>query len=107
MRNGTLPVITGNPPADSAQPFGMNGMIVTVETNKAIAPSAPRIPNFLFQNARNSSAPINHSATPRNQLAPRMPKTGYIKEMSGPLLMNGIKAFASNSNHLWYPTTRR
>jgi hypothetical protein len=36
-----------------------------------------------------------------------MPKTGYIKEMSGPLLMNGIKAFASNSNHLWYPTTRR
>ena len=31
----------------------------------------------------------NHSETPRNQLAPWRPKTGYIHEISGPLLING------------------
>jgi hypothetical protein len=36
-------------------------------------PSAPRIPNFLFQNPKNKSATNNHSETPKNQLAPRMP----------------------------------
>src|ERR1700730_5190167 len=30
MRKGILPVIAGKPAADSAQPFGMNGMRVTV-----------------------------------------------------------------------------
>jgi hypothetical protein len=49
-----------------------------------------RIPNFLFQNPKNRSAPNNHSETPRNQLAPRRPKTGYIQEIRGPLLIKGI-----------------
>jgi len=53
MRNGTLPVMAGNPPADAAQPSGMNGMIVTVPMNDAQEPRAPRIPNRLCQNPRN------------------------------------------------------
>ena len=82
-----LPVIAGNPPADAAQPSGMNGMIVTVPMNEATEPRAPRIPNFLFQNPANKSAQNNHSETPKNQLAPRMPKTGYSQKISGPLLI--------------------
>src|SRR6266436_394048 len=62
-------------------------------------PSAPRMPNFLFQNPRNRSAQISHSETPKNQLAPRMPKTGYIQKIRGPLLMYGISTWASYSNH--------
>ena len=38
MRKGTLPVIAGNPPADGSQPFGINGMMVTVPTNVAMDP---------------------------------------------------------------------
>ena len=64
-----LPVIAGNPPADAAQPSGMNGMIVTVATNEATEPSAPRMPSFLFQNPANNSAQNTHSETPKNQLA--------------------------------------
>jgi len=85
MRNGTLPVMAGNPPADAAQPPGMNGMILTVPMNDAQEPRAPRIPNRLCQNPRKRSSPNNHSDTPRNQLAPRTPK--YIQEINGPLLM--------------------
>jgi hypothetical protein len=49
IRNGTLPVMAGNPPAAASQPSGMNGMIVTVVKNVTLEPSAPRITNFLFQ----------------------------------------------------------
>src|SRR5262249_24103548 len=95
IRNGTLPVIAGNPPADAAQPSGMNGMIVIVMMNDRHAPAAPSAPRALFQNPMKMSAPNNHSETPRNQLAPRMPNTGYIQAMSGPLLMKGISVCAS------------
>src|SRR6266481_3481894 len=74
-------------------------MIVVVPTNDAIPPSAPRTPAVLFQNPMNISAPKVHSETPRNQQAPLTPKTGYIQEMSGPLLMYGMSAWASYSNH--------
>src|SRR6266436_4968870 len=95
IRNGTLPVIAGNPPADAAQPFGMNGMMVKVMRNVRHDPAAPSAPSVLFQKPMKMSAPNNHSETPRNQLAPRMPNTGYIQEMSGPLLMKGINVCAS------------
>jgi len=97
MRKGTLPVMAGNP--DAAQPPGMKGMMVTVIRKVTHEPRAPRMPSLLFQNPRNRSAPNSHSDTPRNQLAPRMPKTGYIQKMSGPLLMYGISTCASYSNH--------
>jgi hypothetical protein len=84
-----LPVIAGNPPADAAQPFGINGIIVRVIMNERHEPIAPRIPNLLYQNSKNKSAPNNHSDTPKNQLAPRMPKTGYNQEIRGPLLIKG------------------
>ena len=87
MRNGTLPAMAGNPPADAAQPSGMNGMIVTVPRKAAQEPRAPRIPSHLCQNPRNRSSANDHSDTPRAQLAPRTPKTGYIHEISGPLLI--------------------
>jgi len=45
-RQATPSVIAGTPPADSAQPFGINGMIVTVAIDEKQAPSAPMIPNF-------------------------------------------------------------
>jgi hypothetical protein len=48
MRKGTLPAIAGNPPADAAQPFGINGIIVTVIMNVTHEPSAPRIPKFFI-----------------------------------------------------------
>ena len=76
MRNGTLPVIAGKPPATGSQPFGMNGMIVTVARKVSVEPMAARIPSGLFQNPKNSSAPNVHSETPRTQLAPRRPKRG-------------------------------
>src|SRR5437879_1927692 len=101
MRKATLPCIAGNPPADAAQPSGMNGMMVTVPIMAKQQARAPRIPAFLFQNPQNKSAANNHSEAPRNQLAPRIPKTGYIQKISGPLLMNGISVWASYSNHFW------
>src|SRR6266481_3102293 len=103
MRKATLPCIAGKPPADAAQPSGINGIIVMVIMNVTHEPRAPRIPNFLFQNPKNKSAPNNHSETPKNQLAPWMPKTGYIQEIRGPLLMKGINPCASYANHFWYP----
>ena len=48
----------------------MNGMMVTVPTNVAHEPRAPRIPNFLFQSPRNKSAPNSHSETPVEVAAP-------------------------------------
>jgi hypothetical protein len=65
----------------------MNGMIVMVPMNERTEPRAPGIPGSLFQNPRNRSAQNNHSDTPRNQVAPRMPSNGYSQKMSGPLLM--------------------
>jgi hypothetical protein len=79
MRKATFPTIAGNPPADEAQPSGINGIIVIVIINVTHEPAAPRIPNCLFQNPKNKSAPNNHSEPPKNQLALRMPKTGYIQ----------------------------
>src|SRR2546422_4170815 len=70
MRNGTLPAMAGNPPADAAHPSGMNGMIVTVPRNAPQEPRAPRILSRLYQNPRNKSTADDHSDTPRNQLAP-------------------------------------
>src|SRR5438094_10063616 len=95
MRKGTLPAMAGKPPAEAAQPppaeaaqpSGMNGMIVAVPRNAAQEPRAPRMPSRLFQNPRNKSRANDHSETPRNQLAPRTPNTGYIQKISGPLLI--------------------
>src|SRR5579872_2065131 len=87
IKKGMLPAIAGKPPAEAAQPFGMKGMMVTVPTNVATDPSAPKTPARLSQKPANSSAPNVHSETPKNQLAPRMPKTGYNHEISGPLLI--------------------
>src|SRR6201987_2972235 len=92
IRKATLSVIAGNPPADSSQPFGKNGMIVTVAINEKHEPMAPRIPNFLFQNPESKSAPNDHSETPKNRPAPRMPKTGYNQEIRGPWVIRGISA---------------
>src|SRR5262245_24943882 len=86
-RNATVSVIAGNPPADGAQPLGMKGMIVTVAMKEKDEPRAPRIPSFLFQNPANNRAQNPHSATPKNQVAPRTPKSGYIQEIRGPLLI--------------------
>src|SRR3989442_15245900 len=61
MRNGTLPAMAGNPPADAAHPSGMNGMIVTVPRNAPQEPRAPRIPSRLYQNPRNKSTADDHS----------------------------------------------
>ena len=94
MRKATLPCIAGKPPAEAAQPSGINGIIVVI-MNVTHEPRAPRIPNFLFQNPKNKSAPNNHSETPKNQLASWMPKTGYIQEIRGPLLIKGINVCAS------------
>jgi hypothetical protein len=69
MRKGTLPTIAGNPPADAAQPSGINGIIVTVIMNVAHEPSAPRIPNFLFQNKPAGSPDAENRVYPRNKRA--------------------------------------
>src|ERR1700745_707019 len=101
MRKGTLPVIAGKPPADAAQPSGIKGIIEAVVMNVPMEPIAPRIPAFLFQNPQNRSTAISHSDTPRNQLAPWMPNTGYIQDVSGPFRMKGINVWDSYSNHFW------
>src|SRR5256885_701821 len=84
MRKATLPFIAGKPAAAS-QPSGMNGMMVTVPIIAKRQPRAPRTPALLFQKPQNKSAANNHSEAPRNQLAPRTPRTGYIQKISGPL----------------------
>jgi hypothetical protein len=48
--------MAGNPPADAAQPSGMNGMMVTIATKLAQAPAAPRTPRRFSQNPRSMSA---------------------------------------------------
>jgi hypothetical protein len=65
MRKATCSVIAGKPPAEAAQPSGMNGMIVEVAIKVPAEPKAPRTPSFLFQNPANKSAPKSHSETPR------------------------------------------
>jgi hypothetical protein len=99
MTNATFIAIVGNPPADGAQPSGMKGMIVVVMIKVAHEPRSPSTPAFLFQNPKDKRAPNNHSETPKNQLAPRIPKTEYNQNITGPLLIKGISASASYSNH--------
>src|SRR2546425_10778913 len=101
MRNGTLPAMAGNPPADAAHPSGMTGMIGTGPRNAPQEPRAPRILSRLYQNPRNKSTADDHSDTPTNQLTPRTPNMGYIPELSGPLLIRGISTCASYPNHFW------
>src|SRR5262249_29141127 len=99
MRKATLPCIAGNPPAEAAQPSGMKGMMVTVPIIAKQQPRAPSTPAFLFQNPQNMRAANSHSEAPRNQVAPRVPKTGYSQKISGPFLINGINVSASYWNH--------
>ena len=82
-----MPAIAGNPAAGS-RPFGANGMMATVPMKVSVEPMAPKLPSRLFQNPNNRSAPKVHSETPRNQLAPRTPNTGYSQKIGGPSLMN-------------------
>src|SRR4029077_3072671 len=84
IRNATLSVIAGTPPAEAAQPPGMKGMIVEVAIIEKHKPRAPRILNCLFQNPASSSAPNSHSENPRKYVAPRTPKRGYNQKMRGP-----------------------
>jgi hypothetical protein len=65
MRKAPVPVIAGKPPAEGAHAPGINGRMVTVDTNEAQEPAAARIPAVLFQNPRNKSTPNSHSETPR------------------------------------------
>src|SRR5207245_10548131 len=95
MRNGTLPAMAGNPPADAAQPSGMNGMIVTLPMNDAQEPRAPRIPSPLCQNHRNKSRANDHSDTPSREIDPRTTNTGYIQEICGPLIRTGVRFYSS------------
>jgi hypothetical protein len=37
----------------------------------------------------------SNTGNAQNQLAPRLPKTGYIQDISGPLKINGIRTCAS------------
>ena len=50
--------------------FGMNGIIVTVIMKITAEPRAPRIPNLLFQNPANKSAPNDHAETPKKPTGP-------------------------------------
>ena len=87
IRKATCSVIAGKPPAEAAQPFGINGIMVAVQMNVTHEPNAPRIPYLLFQNPKNKRAPKVHSETPKNRVAPLIPKTGYNQKISGPLLI--------------------
>jgi hypothetical protein len=44
IRNRILLVIVGKPPADAAQPSGMNGMMVMVMMRVTTEPASPRMP---------------------------------------------------------------
>lgn len=77
--------MAGKPPAAAFQPSGINGIMVIVMIKVTHEPVAPRMPSFLFQKPRKISAPNNHSETPRNQLEPWRPKTGYIQEIKRPI----------------------
>src|SRR5437870_13605621 len=102
MGNGTLPAMAGNPPADAAQPSGMNGMVVTVPMNDAQEPRAARTASRLCQNPRNKSRANDHSDTLNIHLATRTPNTGYIQGISEPLLMYAICTRTSYSDHSRY-----
>ena len=56
-------------------------------------------PRVVFHEDGYKGAANSHSETPRSQLAPRMSKTRYIQEISGPFLIKGINVCASYSNH--------
>jgi hypothetical protein len=47
MRKATLPGMAGKPPADGAQPSGINGMIVTVAMKVATEPSGAQYAQLL------------------------------------------------------------
>jgi hypothetical protein len=67
IRKATLPTIAGNPPADAAQPSGMKGMMVTVQTNVMTDPAAPSAPSKEQQRAesplRNAQKPARSTDT--------------------------------------------
>jgi len=94
IKNATFPCIAGNPPAEAFQPSGMKGIMLMVEMNDAIPPKAPSALAFLFQKPAKVRAPNSHSEAPRNQVAPRMPNSGYIQKIKGLLLINGINVLA-------------
>src|SRR5436309_16003499 len=99
MRNGTLPAMAGNPPADAAHPSGMNAMIVTAPRNAPQEPRAPRIPSRLYQNPMNKSTADDRSDRPRNQLASRRPHQEYSQETSGPLRKSVTRPSRASSKH--------
>src|SRR5258708_14772596 len=74
IRNATLPTMAGKPPADGAQPFGMKGMMLTVDRKVMHEPAAPKTPSRLFQKPKNTRPPNNHSTTPTNHPTPPTPK---------------------------------
>ncbi len=74
-------------------------MMVTIVTNVATERMAPRTPALGFQKPQIRSAAVSHSETPRKELAPWRPNTGYTQNVSGPLLMKAISVCASYSHH--------
>src|SRR4029077_4999750 len=95
IRKAPSALIAGNPPADAVQAVGRDRIIVRVPIKEKHEPMAPRIPSFLFQNPASKRVPNDHSATPKNRPAPRMPKTGYSQEIKGPCVIRGINPCAS------------
>ena len=87
MRNGTLPVLVGKPPADVAQlarherDYGDRSD--ECRTGSERAENSHR----LCQNPRNNSSTNDHSDTSRTQPALRMPNTGYIQKSNRLLLI--------------------
>jgi hypothetical protein len=70
-----------------------------INTGVADPQTTARLVDLGFRpTAMKSSAPSSRSETLRNQLAPRMPKTGYIQEIGGLLLIFGIATCASQAN---------
>src|SRR5262245_28136983 len=84
----------------------MNGMMVIVPMNVMIEPMAPTIPSFLFQKPEYRSTQVSHSHPPKNRVAPRTPKAGYIQKISGPFSKKGISVSAAYRCHFVYPKNR-
>jgi hypothetical protein len=82
-------------------------MMVIVEMNVIVAPSAPRKPRRLFQNPATNKTQISHSEIPRNRDAPRNPKAGYSQKIKGPWLIKGTISLAPYSNHFVYPKNKK
>ena len=61
IRNAIFSVIAGNPPANAAQPSGINGIIVTV----VIKAESSENSQMFVPKLKNKSPPNNDSATPK------------------------------------------